>query len=136
MYIEFNDFWIWRKFDHCFSYRIIEWKRNELKIVCNTLRFRKGFARNKMSKNCKLCVKLAKWEILIEWCNNWKCRWGIEILRVSCSVTLVGKFRIHLYTWDNDVVYEILTETYILLIELPLQMEKTVIIDKRLKLDH
>ena len=39
---------VWKKkFDLCCSYRIVKWKRNELKIVCNILRFRKGFARNK-----------------------------------------------------------------------------------------
>ena len=36
-----------RKFDLCYSYKIVKWRRNELKIVCNMLRFRKGFARSK-----------------------------------------------------------------------------------------
>ena len=36
-----------RKFDLCYSYIIVKWRRNELKIVCNMLRFRKGFARSK-----------------------------------------------------------------------------------------
>ena len=36
-----------RKFDFCYSNRIVKWRRNELKIVCNMLRFCKGFARNK-----------------------------------------------------------------------------------------
>ena len=35
-----------RKFDLCYSYRIVKWRRNELKTV-HMLRFRKGFARNK-----------------------------------------------------------------------------------------
>ena len=35
-----------RKFDLCYSYRIVKWRRNELKIVCNMLRFRKEFAHN------------------------------------------------------------------------------------------
>ena len=52
------------------------------------------------------------------------------------SVTLVGKFRTHLCVWDNYAGYEVLTEACLLLIEISLQMEKTVIIDKRLRLDH
>ena len=36
-----------RKFDLCYSYIIVKWRRNELKIVCNMLRFRQGFTRNK-----------------------------------------------------------------------------------------
>ena len=36
-----------RKFEFCYSYRIVKWSRNELKIVCYTLRIHKGFARNK-----------------------------------------------------------------------------------------
>ena len=36
-----------RKFDLCYSYKIVKWMRNELKTVCNMLRFHKGFARNK-----------------------------------------------------------------------------------------
>ena len=36
-----------KKFDLCYSYKIVKWMRNELKTVCNMLRFRKGFARNK-----------------------------------------------------------------------------------------
>ena len=36
-----------RKFDVCYSYKIVKWRRNELKIVCNMLRFRQGFTRNK-----------------------------------------------------------------------------------------
>ena len=35
------------KFDLCYSYRIVKWGRNELKTVCNILRFCKRFARNK-----------------------------------------------------------------------------------------
>ena len=52
------------------------------------------------------------------------------------SATLVGKFRTHLCIWDNDAAYEVLTEACLLLIEISLQMEKTIIIDKRLRLDH
>ena len=36
-----------RKFDLCYSYIIVKWRRNELKIVCNMLRFRQGFTCNK-----------------------------------------------------------------------------------------
>ena len=90
-----------------------------------------------ISKNGKLCVKSSKWGILIEWWNSSKLSlWNWNSWGMLCSVTLVGKFRTHLCAWDSDAVYKILTEACLLLIEIFLQMEKTVIIDKRLKLDY
>ena len=50
---------------------------------------------------------------------------GIEVFGVSCAqYRLQAKSRTHLCAWDNDTAYEVLTEAFLLLIEISLQIEK------------
>ena len=85
-----------RTFDLYYSYRIVKWRRNKLKLYAIIWDLVKDLFVIEILKNCKLIVKSSKWGILCsvtladkvsntslrlgQWCNSWGSNQGTSIV--------------------------------------------------------